>query len=360
MKWSERPVIILGHGCRLAGADISLLYSVGVPILTSWPAADLIESDHPLYFGRPGAYGQRCANKVMANADQLIAVGCRLSIWTSGHDFPREGQQVLMVDCDPSEVDRIDGAEHLGRDIPAFINSVKYDRPELGGWLRACQTWRTLYPWLEAAHEDRDGYINPHRFMDRLQPRLRPGEIIAVDCATSSLAAHQVLRLTPPQRLITSGGLGEMGCALPAAIGASFARGKGDVLCLTNDGGIMLTLQELQTVAHHALPIKIVVFSNDGYGMIRDTQRNLGMRHTGVDADSGVSCPDFVRVAQAFDIPALNGTKAIEESLDTLFRWKGPMLMQVDVDPAYHWTPKLRPGRNADGSIKHAVFEEMS
>jgi acetolactate synthase-1/2/3 large subunit len=343
----------------LAGVDLAQILRTNVPILSTWPAADLIDSEHPNYYGRPGAYGQRCANKVLANADSIIAIGARLSIWTVGHDFPRPGQAVYMVDCDENEVARIHGAIHAERDIAKFIETLK--PADVDGWLRACQTWRALYPWLESPlHDDPPGFINPHRFMARMQPRLRSDEMIVADCATGSLAAHQILKLKPPQRLMTSGGLGEMGCGLPAAIGASFARDRGEVICLSNDGGMMLTLQELQTVAHHNLPIKIVVFSNDGYGMIRDTQRNLGYRHSGVDRASGVSCPDFVRVAQAFDIPAMNGTKCIEESLDALFRRQGPMLLQVDVDPAYVWSPKLRPGRHADGSIKHAVFEEMS
>lgn len=359
MLWSDRPVIVLGHGCRLAGADITPLLSLGVPILTSWPAADLIDSDHPLYFGRPGAYGQRCANKVLAHAYTILSLGCRLSIWTVGHAFPRDEQRILMVDCDEAEASKFPGAEHVGTDIAAFIKTL--EPADCSGWLRACETWRRLHPWLESPlHDDPPGFINPHRFMARMQSRLRPDEVIAADCATGSLAAHQVLRLKPQQRLITSGGLGEMGCGLPAAIGASFARGKGEVICLSNDGGMMLTLQELQTVAHHRLPIKIVVFANDGYGMIRDTQRNLGYSYTAVDRSSGVSCPDFVRVAQAFDIQAFNGTRCIEEALATMFRWEGPFLLQVDVDPAYVWGPKLRPGRNEDGSIKHADFAEMS
>lgn len=362
MQTSERPVIIIGHGARLAGADIAPLLSLNVPILTSWPAADLVDSDHKNYLGRPGAYGQRCANKVLARADQILAIGCRLSIWTVGYDFPRAGQEILMCDVDEEEIIKFPTAKKVGHDAKTFIQALCRDsdyraRPD---WSNEAEGYRVAFPWLEAAHIHENGYINPHRFMAELEQHLRPDEIITADCATGSLAAHQILRLKPPQRLMTSGGLGEMGCGLPAAIGASFARDKGEVICLTNDGGIMLTLQELQTVAHHNLPIKIVVFSNDGYGMIRDTQRNLGYQYTAVDRASGVSCPDFVRVAQAFDIPAINGTKSLDESLQTLFRWDGPMLMQVDVDPNLLWGPKLRPGRNSDGSIAHARFDEMS
>lgn len=360
MNAYSRPVIVLGHGVRLAGVDPSPLLNAGVPVLTSWPAADLVDSDHRNYFGRPGAYGQRCANKVLAHADMVLSVGCRLSIWTVGHDFPHPGQQVAMVDCDWREVDKVSAARWIGADIRQFIDSGLLFTAE-HGWLRACETWRELYPWLESpTHDHPDGYINPHRFMAMLQPYLRDDEIIVADCATGSLAAHQILRLKPPQRLMTSGGLGEMGCGLPAAIGASFARNKGRVICLNSDGGMMLNLQELQTIVHHQLPIKIVVFSNDGYGMIKDTQRNLGLRQTGVGHASGVTCPDFQSVACAFGIQAFGMLDTDDDSLRRFMECDGPALLDVPVDPDYLWGPKLRPGRNKDGSIKHAKFEEMS
>jgi acetolactate synthase-1/2/3 large subunit len=138
--------------------------------------------------------------------------------------LPAAGQRIAMVDCDVAEVTKFRTATNLGSDIAKFIDSSGSARSRLG-WLRACETWRTLYPWLESPTHDHDaGYVNPHRFMARLQEYfLRPDEIITADCATGSLAAHQILRLKPPQRLMTSGGLGEMGCGLPAAIGASFA-----------------------------------------------------------------------------------------------------------------------------------------
>ena len=325
----SRLVVILGNGAR----QMALLPFLNVPILTSWPAADLVDNDHPLYFGRPGVYGQRCANKVLAGATHVMPVGCRLSIWTVGHDFPRAGQQVVKS-----------------------LDGVAVDH----GWLDQCRAWRDAYPWIESpSHDDSGGYLNPHRFMARLQKHLKPDACIVADCATGSLAAHQILRLKPPQRLMTSGGLGEMGCGLPAAVGASFARGRGEVVCLTSDGGIMLTVQELATIAHHRLPVKIVVFCNDGYGMIKDTQRNLGYRTVGVNAASGVSFPDFLRLGESFGIPSAKAEKTAEVALRWLFMQEGPALLQVDIDPDYLWAPKLRPGKNADGSIKHADFAEM-
>lgn len=362
MQWSSRPVIILGHGARLAGADVAKVMNLGVPVLTSWPAADLVDGNNENYYGRPGVYGQRCANRVLAGADMVISIGCRLSIWTVGYSFPASGQCVVMVDLDEAEARKFPGAGFIRKDAKTFIDELSGEwQHHFAKWRSECDAWYRAYPWLESpAHDDAHGYINPHRFMSLLQEYLRPDEIITADCATGSLAAHQILKLKPPQRLITSGGLGEMGCGLPLAIGASFARDKARVICLTSDGGIMLTLQELATISHHRLPIKIIVFCNNGYGMIRDTQRNLGMEHFGVGRES-LSFPEFVPLAQSFGIAAFNARDigTAEQALDWFAGWVGPVLMQVDIDPDYRWAPKLRPGKNADGSIKNADFAEM-
>lgn len=366
---ASRPVIILGHGVRLSGAAdlVPALLDMGVPVLTSWPAADLVDSDHPSYFGRPGVYGQRCANKVFAEADLILAIGCRLSIWTVGYDFPRPGQRVVMVDVDGSEARSFENAEWVEQDAKAFIEEILgangfgsrwWKDSAVPSWSVACADTRARYPWLESPTHDDAGYINPHRFMSRLQAHLRPDEVIVADCATGSLCAHQILRLKPPQRLMTSGGLGEMGCGLPAAVGAAFASGR-RVICLNTDGSMMLNLQELATIAHHRLPVKIIVFCNDGYGMIRDTQRNLGYPYAGVDRASGVSCPSFTAIAAAFGINAL-GMISPDADLGVFLGLDGPMLLEVPIDPEYQFGPKLRPIRNADGSIENAKFHEMS
>jgi acetolactate synthase-1/2/3 large subunit len=136
-----------------------------------------------------------------------------------------------------------------------------------------------------------------------------------------------------------------MGCALPAAIGASFARDKGEVLCLHCDGGMMLNLQELQTIAHHGLPVKIIVFSNDGYLMIKHTQTGAGMAFSGVDKASGVSCPDFRLVAQAFGIASaqVRSWGDWERVIPWAMGYEGPALVEIFTDPKQRLVPKLDP-----------------
>jgi acetolactate synthase-1/2/3 large subunit len=319
-----RGVILLGHG-----AEASLL-EYGVPVLTSWQAADRVDNSHPLYFGRPGIWGQRLANLVLDRADAVYNVGCRLSVWTVGYDFDRS---------------------KLVEDVPKANPA----------WLEQCNKWRAQFPWVESPlHDDPPGGIHPWRFVDALHEHLRPDEIIVTDMGTALVAAHQVLRLKPPQRLMTSGGLGEMGMALPAAIGASFARNKGEVLCLHCDGGMMFNLQELATIQHHKLPIKIIVFENQGYTMIRQTQTGAGYRLSGVDSKH-ITLPDFRRLAHAWGFAATDvyTWEHFRRAIPALFEAKEPALVVYHFPPEVDLLPKLLPVRT-EGRVESPEFWDMS
>lgn len=354
----ERPVIVLGHGVRASGDDASRWLDCGLPVLTSWQSADLVDNWHPMYFGRPGIYGQRAANKIFYEADQVIAIGCRLTPWMIGHGGLRPEQNLVMVDVDATEAARFPKADWVCMDAKEFT-LPKAEKPE---WLALCNAWRLQYPWIEApTHDDTNGYINSYRFIELLEKHLRPSEIIAVDVGAMMCPVFQGLHVKPPQRLITSGGLGEMGCALPASVGASFATDKGEVLCLVGDGGMMMNLQELQTVVHHKLPVKIIVFENDGYGMIKGTHKNLKIPYTGVTKDSGVSMPDFCAIADGFGIGTLDIRTWHEAKrlLPEVLAHKGPFLMQVHIDPEQTYAPRLQPVIK-DGKITPARFDQLS
>ncbi len=359
MNWSSRPVILLGNGAR--GADLSRLMERGIPVLTSWHAKDMVDNSAAMYFGSPGQYGQRIANKVLYEADMLLSIGCRMAIWCVGYEGPRLDQRVVMVDVDGYEVAKFPHAEWIKQDAKDFIRQMdELPTPNLLMWRVKCAEWRGALPLIEAAHADTK-YINSYRFMAALSDYLRADEVIVTDMGTPHICAHQVLKLKPPQRLLSSGGLGEMGCGLPAAIGASFARNKGQVLCLIGDGGAMLNLQELQTIAHHRLPIKIIVFSNDGYGMIRETQKKAGQSYVAVDRASGVSMPSFSELAAAFKIPACGVRKwdDLGNAMPLLFGAKGPALIEYHLDPEQPMVPKLDPVY-VDGKPTSPRFCDMS
>jgi len=375
LREAKRPVLWLGHGIRLAGADAkarSLLELAKVPSLVTWAVIDMIDSDHPLVYGRAGNYGQRAANFVLQNADFVLGIGTRMPLQQVGYDIGEfvRGGKVAVVDIDPAEIAKYRERYALAvcADAGEFLSGMleelrKSPCSAPRAWIERCDDYRRRYPWVGPEHADKDGYINSYRFMEKLVGHFHPDQVVVTDMGTALLSGHQVLRLKPPQRLMTSLGLGEMGYGLPGAIGASFARGKGEVLCLNCDGGMMMNLQELQTVAHHKLPIKLVVFSNDGYLMIRHTQDALfSGRRVASDAASGVTCAPFGPLAKAFGMPyfQIRTWKDFDDVLPKFQALQGPSICEVFMHPDQPFVPKLSMAVQEDGSLVSPPLEDLS
>src|SRR5258706_11316986 len=144
---AERPVIILGYGIRAAGADAASLLKLGIPVLASWQAADLVDNSHPMYFGRPGVYGQRVANEVLYGADIILAVGNRMSPWQIGYSGLRQEQKLIMVDIDRAEVERFPNATWINEDCRDFLSRDLWldEKPRIE-WITQCNKWRLQYP----------------------------------------------------------------------------------------------------------------------------------------------------------------------------------------------------------------------
>lgn len=373
LKAARRPVFWFGNGLRLAGCAGDLRGFIDhfhVPTLVTWAMIDAVDSDHPLVYGRAGLYGQRAANFVLQNADLVIAVGTRMPMQQVGYDISELAREarLVVVDIDRNELDKYSSRYDLAvcADAGGFMRELKALVPSLEApvdWVTRCDGFRAAYPVIGPEHADRDGFINSYRFLSRLCDFLHSDQVMVTDAGTALLSGHQALRLKPPQRLFTSLGLGEMGYALPAAIGASIARGRGEVLCLNCDGGMMMNLQELQTVAHHRLPIKILIFNNDGYLMIKHTQNAMFQgRHYAVARNSGVSCPDFGALAGVFGMNAFAiATWAdVDVVLPQFLGCAGPAICEVRMHPEQPMVPKLSLAVQADGSIVSPPLEDLS
>ena len=374
---SKRPLLWLGNGIRAAGAEHrvkELVERLGLPALVSWQACDILDSDHPLCFGRAGVYGQRSANFVLQNCDALICIGTRLAIPQVGYDLTEfaRAAQLAMVDIDAKELlklgDRIQVPilSDAGVFIGHLLNKVtaKYDCSD---WVSQCNVYREAYPVVGPEHDDMQdvsgtSFINSYRFMQVLEKHFHDDQIVTTDMGTALLSGHQVLKFKAGQRMMTSTGLGEMGFGLPGAIGASIGANR-EVLCLNCDGGMMLNLQELQTVVHHQLPIKIIIFNNDGYLMIKHTQKALfSGRYAGSDQKSGVTCPDFSKVAKAFGIPSfqIRTWEDVYTIIPQVQSIKGPVICEVFTHPEQPFVPKLSLVQQKDGSIISPPLEDLS
>lgn len=372
---AKRPLLWLGNGIRLAGAEKNiapLLDILGVPALVSWAGLDMIDSSHPLVFGRAGVYGQRAANFILQNSDYVLTIGTRLAIPQVGYDLSELARQarIDMVDIDPTEA-----AKHHSRteqeivcDARVFIEALAARLKVLEiahktEWIAMCRSYEEQFPWIGPEHDDKGGFMNSYRFMARLNTFFKPNQIVVTDMGTALLCGHQVLKIKGGQRLMTSTGLGEMGYGLPAAIGASFANNRGEVMCLNCDGGMMLNLQELQTIVHHKLPIKLFIFNNDGYLMIKHTQNALFKAgYVGTDKASGVSCPDFSKIAAAFDIPAfqIRTWDTCDATLASVQAATGPVICEVFMHPEQPFVPKLSLVVKDDGTLVSPPLEDLS
>jgi acetolactate synthase-1/2/3 large subunit len=375
LEKAQRPLLWLGNGIRLAGAEMQiepLLDLLGVPALVSWAGIDMVDSKHPLVFGRAGVYGQRAANFILQNCDYLLTIGTRMAVPQIGYDLTElaRGARIDVVDIDPQEASKHKARAHemIACDAAVFLSAltdrlqqlVITRRPE---WLSKCNNYQEQFPWVGPEHDDKGGFMNTYRFMERLNTFFKKDQIVVTDMGTALLCGHQALHIAAGQRLMTSTGLGEMGYGLPAAIGASFATDRGEVMCLNCDGGMMLNLQELQTVVHHQLPIKLFIFNNDGYLMIKHTQNAIFKTgYVGTDKASGISCPDYSKIAAAFDMPAfqIHNWDECDETLAKVQAATGPVICEVFMHPEQLFTPKLSLVAKEDGTLVSPPLEDLS
>lgn len=372
---AERPVILAGAGIRLAGAEAlfqSVVDELGVPVLVAWDAIDILHSSHPLCFGRPSTLGQRAANFIFQNADLLLVIGCRMNTRQIGYSFRSVARAAykIVVDIDQDELRKQTFTPDLPirRDAGFFLTRLQRmlaacPLPKKEDWLGWCRTRCTRYPPRETSGQpEQRGVVDPYLFCEVLSNALGDDDVVVSANGAACVIPIQVLRIKKGQRHIVNSGCAAMGYGLPAAIGASFARDKKRVICLEGDGSIQLNIQELQTVVHHQLPLKIFVFNNGGYLSIRNTQQHYFSGHlVGEGPSSGVSFPDIARVAEAYGIRSVrlldssNLLECIKEVLET----PGPVVCDVHMPTEQSFVPRVTSERLPDGRMVSKPLEDM-
>lgn len=374
LKQAQRPVIVAGHGIRISGTqDIfhQLIDAVQIPTVTTLNSFDLMVSAHPLYMGRIGSIGQRAGNFVLQNADFVLFLGTRNNIrqvsynWKS---FARNAKKVV-VDIDPAELNKptlsidVPICADLKTFLPQFKKSLLSTNLNTDKWVSWCAERKYKYnPCRNEAYRISQGKINPYDFILSLTTYAPKDSIILSGNGTASVALFQAGIIQNNQRMILNSGNASMGYALPAAIGACFASDKKDVICLTGDGSIMMNLQELQTIKHYNLPIKIFVLNNNGYSSIRQTQKNFfNQKLVACSDNSGVSMPNFSMVAHAFGLSTerIEQNDCIKTKINTILQAQESVVCEVMLDHDYIFQPKLSSEKQPDGSIISKPLEDM-
>lgn len=371
LKRAERPVILAGSGVRASGQVnefLDVVHKLGIPVTTGW-THDIIASDDPVFCGRPGTIGTRGGNFAVQNSDVLLILGSRLNIRQTGYawkSFARAAYKI-WVDVDAAELNRptIRPDMPIQADLRDFFKELQNQLADWDGgrhadWLAWCRERNIKYPAILPRHREFNGKINPYHFMGTLFENLGRNDIVVTGNASACIVSFQTGVIKMGQRLFSNSGSASMGYDLPAAIGAAIAGSDRQVICLAGDGSLQLNVQELQTVAHYQLPLKIFVLNNNGYLSIRTSQKGFFGDVVGESPVSDVTFPDFVKVAQAYGLPTMRLASAEFEGglLDTL-NATGPMLCEVMLDPAQGFEPRQSSRPLPDGRIVSAPLEDM-
>jgi acetolactate synthase-1/2/3 large subunit len=375
---STRPVLLAGNGIKLSGSETKfklLLQRLGIPVLVSWQAADLVTDDNPLFAGRAGNYGQRFANFTIQNCDLLICLGTRLSLPQRGysdHSFARFAKKVI-VEIDETEINKFKfntDLQILGN-VGEFIDKLYTltDKSNLNtekwdSWKRQIVIWKQKYP-MTLSTQTRSQGINSYVFIDKLSKYLEHNHIIVTDMGASLTCTHATIKLKNGQKMMTSTGLGEMGFGLPGAIGACLGSNGKPVVLIIGEGSLMFNLQELQTLKNLDLNLKVFLLNNNGYLTIKHTHNSLyksnGSGATACGNFSDVTFPNFKKVINSFGFKfkSKKSDKNLDKWIQKILAYNTTVFAEVVMPEYQELIPKMNFRINDSGVIVSPPLEDM-
>ena len=373
LKAAKRPAIIVGSGVHNAHCEeqfLKVAESLNIPVLTSISGIDLIPSDHPLFFGRPGILGERPANLIMQNSDLFIVLGTRMGIRICGYAYETVARAAkkVMVDIDPNELEKptfrpdVKICADAGDFLRALAAALPSQAPK-EEWLDYCRRMKAKYPVILSEHRARTDYVSSYVLPEAIMRHAPDPLTVVTSNGIAYTSTFQAIPIRKGMRMFSNEACASMGYGLPAAIGAAFADAGRTVVCFEGDGSIQMNIQELQTLLNYKLPVKLFVYNNGGYLSIKTTQRAFfNGRFMGSEAGSGVILPSFEKIAAAYGLPyfRLKNNQVLDAKLPEIFETEGPALVEVMLDPFEKLGPKAASKKLPDGTMVSAPLEDMA
>ena len=369
----NRPMFHIGHGVKISKGQKYIRKIVDkykIPFALTWNASDLIESNHPSYVGKPGAFAERGSNFIIQNCNLYISVGTRLPFMVTGYnskDFACKAKKV-MVDIDENEVknSKVELYEKVNCDATYFLKILlKYLPTKIKlskSWLEYCKNIRKKYPIVLEKFKSQKKFVNSYYFIDLLSDILNSRDIIVTDMGLSFVGTHPAFKVKRGQKLYTNSGHAPMGWGLPAAVGACYASKKRRIICLAGEGGLQMNIQELATIMHNKLPIKVFIYNNGGYLTIKQTQQlGFGSRIMGSNSNSGISFPDYRKIAQSHKIKYMKivNNKNLKKKINKILIGNKPMICELMLDHNQEQMPKAINRRMPGGKSVATKYEDM-
>jgi acetolactate synthase I/II/III large subunit len=374
LEKSNRPVLVVGNGIHLSNTEksfVELFHKLKIPTVSTWTASDLFSSCDELYIGNFGILGQRAANYVIQRADLLIILGARLSIPNIGYNtelFAPTARKI-MVDIDSNELNKETLAidlkinEDLSKLLPKMSSQLNaFEHQEL--WKLATIKTKIKLAITNEPKITTKNFTDSYDFIDLLSASVNGDEIIVTDMGTSFTCTMQAFKNNGKNRLLTSSSLSSMGFGLPGAIGAACASSeKNKVICISGDGGFQMNLQELQTIVDNDISVKVFVLNSKGYLAISIMQDNsFGGNYFGANVESGVSSPDFTKIAKAYGIESSHLNSDLNEArkeIEEIINYKGSYVCEVSISPEQLMRPRVQSIKDADGKFQSGSIERM-
>ncbi len=373
---AERPFIFAGNGVRVSAAAASfekLARLLNVPVGLTWMAMDLLDDDDPLFVGRPGTVASRGANFALQNSDFVLVIGTRLDPPLMGWD-PRQfarGAYKTVVDIDPAELRKLEGAidNPICADARIFIDQMLREAgsgidkdKDRSSWLQRCLDWKARYPLVLPEHRAA-GLVSLYHLAEVIGQEVGPNDRVVSGSSGSAIEVFLLAyRARKGRRVFHTAGLGAMGYGIPASIGVCLGSGKKKTICVDGDGGLQLNIQELATIAHLQLPIKLFVLNNQGYASIRASQTNyFGGPNIGCSPETGVSIPDYRKVARAYGLKTaiIEDQSDLRTAVGKVLRSRGPVLCDVHIIPDEIRAPRVTSIQRPDGSFLSKPLEDL-
>ena len=388
---SKRPVLNAGNGIRIGNAHkefMELVEKLGIPVVVGWNSEDCLYDEHPLYAGRPGNFGDRAGNFAVQNSDLVLSIGSRLSLRQVGFNYKGWAREAFTIvnDIDKEELKKptlhIDIPVHA--DCKVFIKDLLEELNDIEGslwsngeglkgktWIETVKYWKEKYPVCrpEFLENDNTKLANVYAFIKYISEQARENQITVVGNGSACVVGGHSYIIKKGQRFISNSAIASMGYDLPAAIGAYIAnkdceRYDEELILVTGDGSIQMNLQELQTIVHHKMNIKIFLINNGGYHSIRQTQSKFFSDKVmvGIGEDSGdLSFPDMEKLAFAYGYPYVSAktNSELKEAVEKAYAIEGPVIMEAFVTKEQNFEPKSSGKQLADGRMVSPPLEDL-
>jgi len=375
LKAAKRPIVVVGNGVHISCTEENFLQFIklnNLPFTSTWLTSDIIEFTNENYIGNFGMLGTRAANFAVQTADLVLVLGSRLSIPSIGYntkDFANIAN-IIHVDIDINELNKKTLKTNLkiNLDLQTFFKEINKStitfthRDNIKNWKKKLLILKNKFDISKERHFRSKEAINSYDFIEALSNSKIKDSIIITDMGTSFTCTMQALKNSGRNRLITSSGTSSMGFGLPGAIGAYYADQTKNIICIAGDGGFQMNVQELQTLVQYNIPIKIFILNNNGYLAISIMQDNLFKgRHIGSTKETGVSSPDFYKIAKAFGIKTkkYKNLSTLSSDINKILSSKESFLVELSQQDGQFMMPRLQSTKNPDGSITSGTLENM-